>query len=163
MIRKSTTVAGALSALLIVGVCGAAAAQDQRAGYTGTAQDPPSADHHLTQQTVDQEKAALTDQLKPSIDAANGNIDALKKMSQNENGQTKKEHKGMEKQLSDIRDRLKDDLGKVNHSSLKDWKSVRTSVEQDLDKMDAQLRRAAPITGVRAPQTGAASKQPQGK
>jgi TolA-binding protein len=164
MIRKGTTVAGALSALLVLGIGGAAAAQsDLHPRPTGTAQDSPSADHHLTQQMVDQEKAALKDQLQPSIDAASGNIDALKKMSQNETGQTKKQHEGMEKQLSDMRDRLKDDLGKVSGASLNDWKSVRTSVEHDLDKMDAKLHRLASITGVTPPQPGAASKQPQGR
>jgi hypothetical protein len=163
MIRNGTTVAGALSALLVLGVCGAAAAQsDSHSRAPGTAQDPPSVDHHLTQQMVDQQKAVLKGQLQPSIDTANANIDALKKMSQNAKAQTKKQHEDMEKQLSDLRDRLKDDLGKVDEASLNDWKSVRTGVEQDLNQMDAKLHRATSITGV-TPQTGAASKQPQGK
>jgi hypothetical protein len=166
MIRIGTTAAGALSALLALGVSSAASAQTaQPQDPSNTAQDPQGQDpqgnkKQAGQDQLDREKAALKDRVQEQINGADANIDALKKMSKSDKGQTRKRDDDLQKQVSDMRDRLKKDMIKIDKASMNDWPAVRPVVERDVTAMNTQLQRVAAITKVPLPQTGAANKQP---
>ena len=70
-----------------------------------------------------------------------------------------KRDKDMQKKLSDARDDLKDDLGKIDKATPTDWTAVLSGVTGDLKKAEAEIKTAANVTHV-APSTGAANKQP---
>jgi Skp family chaperone for outer membrane proteins len=167
MKRFGKTAARTLSALLVLGVCGmgsgVASAQSAQSdpGNSGSAQPRGNGNKATSQEQFDREKLALKAQIQEQIDAANANVDALKKMSQNDKGPTKKQHDDMQKQLSDTRDRLQNDLDKIDRASTSDWNGLRPAVEHDLTTMHGQLQRVAAITKVPPPQTGSANKQPQ--
>jgi hypothetical protein len=170
MIRIRKAVAGTISSLaLLLGMSGTALAQST----SDTSKDPPaqpdtskkgttSAQGSATpaaQEKMDKEKAALKDRVQQEITAADANIDALKKMSDNDKGSAKKRDEDMEKKLSDLRSTLQDDMGKIDKAqSASDWNATRPVIEHDLQTMTTSLRTAQTVTKV--PRTGAASKQP---
>ncbi len=179
MIRIGKAVAGGIStAALVLGVCGAASAQGTPRPDTNTplpaqpsdtshpdtskgstsAQGPSHA--ASTQEHMDKDKAALKDRIHPEIAAADANIDALKKMADNDKGTTKKRDEDLEKRLSDQRDKLKGDLDKIDKASADEWKTMRPVVEHDLATLTASLHTAQTLTKVPVPRTGAANKQP---
>jgi hypothetical protein len=73
-----------------------------------------------------------------------------------------KRDKDMEKKLSDSRDALKDDLGKIDKATPTDWTSVLSGVTADLKKTEEEIKTAANVTHV-APNRGAAQKQAPSK
>ncbi len=112
------------------------------------------------QEKLDREKATFKDRVEEQITVANANIDALKKMSDNDKGAAKKRDDDMEKKISDLRDHLQQDLDKIDKSSVNDWSAVHPIVQRDLNSMESELKVAQNVTKVPAPRTGAASKQP---
>ena len=168
MIRSDTIVASTLSALLVLGACGAASAQSAQPDPSPSTpgQDQPKSSQGSQgnkgagQEKFDRDKMALKERVQEQIDAADAHVDTLKKMSENEKGSTKKQHQDMEKQLSDSRDRLKKDMGKIDRSTMDDWNSVHPAVERDVMATNTQLQRVASVTKLPVPQTGAANKQP---
>jgi hypothetical protein len=185
MIRIGKAVAGGIStAALVLGVCGAASAQGTPRPDMNTPEPSHPSDtsrpdtsketgkgatsaqgtsHGATmQEHMDKDKAALKDRIHPELAAADANIDALKKMADNDKGDTKKRDQDLEKRLSDQRDKLKGDLDKIDKASTDDWKTVRPVVEHDLAALTASLHTATTVTKVPVPRTGAANKQPSG-
>jgi TolA-binding protein len=159
MMRSVT--ATALSALIVLAVGGSASAQSARPTDTSHAgEDQPRTDKQANKDQLDRDKMTLKAQVQEQISAADANIDALKKMSKDEKGQTKKRHDDMQKQISDMRDRLKRDLDKIDRASNGDWGGVRPVVDRDVSDMNAQLQRVASVTKVPAPPVGAANRQP---
>jgi hypothetical protein len=161
MIRRDTTVAGALSALLVLGVCGAASAQGAQPDPGSAGQEQPHGNKGAGQEQFERDKLTLKEHVQEQIDAADANIDALKKMTANEKGPRKKQHSDMEKQLSDSRDTLKKDLHQIDHSTMNDWTNLRATVQRNMMATSTQLQRVAAVTKLPIPQTGAASQQPQ--
>jgi hypothetical protein len=109
---------------------------------------------------MEKEKASLKDRIQSDISSADAHIDALKKLSDNAKGTAKKRDDEMQKKLSDLRDKLQDDLDKIDKAqSVNDWKAVRPAVSHDLQAMGTSLRIARTVTKVR-PRTGTTNKQP---
>ncbi|MCL2450136.1 MAG: hypothetical protein FWD17_14410 [Polyangiaceae bacterium] len=159
-IRKITTTAAALSAALALGTAGSAWAQT-------TPTEPAPATHkdsggatkseskkEMDQESLDRKKVTLKDKAQEQIDAANANIDQLRKLSSNATGPTKTQHEDMSKQLSDARDKLKKDMNKVDTATLADWNTVRPQVKQDLTALHAKLKHASSVTNVPVPEAG---------
>jgi TolA-binding protein len=161
-IRILTPAAATLSLALSLGAPGVAVADDAPTHADTTTQTPQkqSGTKHISQEELDREKVTLKDRAQEQIDAANSNIDELRKMNETK-PEVKKKHDDMEKRLSDTRDRLKQDLPKVDDASPSTWGNVRSLIERDLTAMNTQLQRASTVTNVPLPQTGATNKQPQ--
>jgi predicted nucleic acid-binding Zn-ribbon protein len=162
MIRIAKAVTGALASLFVLGAFGAASAQTNQPSEPGTPQQGATAKDAQQQEQVDREKTALKDRVKQAIDSSDMNIDALKHMNEKDKA-TAKKHDDMRKQLTDLRDRLADDMDKIEKAAVNDWKGVRTAVNHDLAATNSELQRVAAITKVQTPRTGAASKQPESK
>jgi hypothetical protein len=161
-IRNLTPAAATISLALSIGTPGIALAQDAPAAHSETSQAPQKqgATKHISQEELDREKVTLKDRAQEQIDAANSNIDQLRKMSDTKQ-QTKKQHDDMEKRLSDTRDRLKQDLPKVDDANPSSWGNIRALIERDITAMNTQLQKASTVTNVPVPQTGATNKQPK--
>jgi len=149
MIKIRRTAASVLGALLVLGACGVAAAQT-------TDHKPPTTEQK--QEHFDREKVTLKDRVQNAISVADTHIDALKKMESTDKDAAEKRDKDMEKKLSDSRDALKDDLGKIDRATPADWTSVLSAVTGDLKKAETEIKTAANVTHV-APTKGAAQKQ----
>lgn len=182
MIRIGKGIAGTLSAVaLSIGTCGAAWAQSttqpsDTPEHSGTSRTPTGSrgvtapqgttstkeTKETAQERFDREKVTLKDQLQAQINAANANIDTLKKMSDADKGTAKKRDDDMEKRLSDLRDALQKDQDKIDKASLNDWNGVHPVVTRDLNAMGRELRTAENVTKIPVPRTGAANKQPSG-
>jgi hypothetical protein len=171
------TLAGSLSALALVLGSVAASAQsttqpsDQSPDTTQkSAPDTSKSNKGVTnkqgatkeaaQEKLDREKATLKDRVEEQITVANANIDALKKMGDNDKGTAKKRDEDMEKKISDMRDHLQQNLDKIDKATVTDWSTLHPIVQKDLNAMQAELKVAQNVTKVPAPRTGAASKQP---
>jgi len=149
---------GALSAFITLGVCAGASAQ------TTTPTDPRSdapRPRRATQEQFDREKVTLKDRLQGQIDSATRNIDVLKKMSQGEKGNSKKEHTDMGEHLSDMRSRLQGNIGKIDRATLDDWGMIRPTIKHDMTAMKHELQRVAAVTDVPVPTSGAANTRPR--
>ena len=154
MIKMRRTAASVIGALLVLGTCGAAAAQ--------MAPQHPAMGTEEAKEHFDREKVTLKDRVQEAITTAGANIDALKKMEATDKDAALKRDKDMGKSLSDLRDGLKNDLDKIDKATPTDWASVRPVVEADLKKMETEIKTAANVTH-KAPTTGAANKQPPSK
>lgn len=158
MNRIRNIAAVALGLTLAVGAAGMASAQT-----TGAAKDPtPSATKEQAQEKLDRDKVTLKDKVQDGIGASEANIDALKRLQDNDKGATKQHEKDIEKKLSDMRDTLKGDLDKIDKATQTDWANVHAAVTTHLNSMTQELKVATNVTHV--PQTtGAANKQPEPK
>jgi hypothetical protein len=155
MMKIRRTTVSVLGALLVLGACGVAAAQT-------TDHKAPTATPEQKQEHFDREKVTLKDRVQNAITAADTHIDALKKMESTDKEAAEKRDKDMEKKLSDSRDALKDDLGKIDKATPTDWTSVLSGVTADLKKTEESIKTAANVTHV-APNRGAAQKQAPSK
>jgi hypothetical protein len=155
MLKIRRTAASVIGALLVLGVCGVAAAQTSGQHPT-TGMDEPKQAH------FDREKVTLKDQVQSAITAADSHIDALKKMESTDKDAALKRDKDVETKLSDLRDGLKGDLDKIDKATPSDFASVRSGVESDLKKIHSEIKTAANVTHV-APTKGAAQKQAPNK
>jgi hypothetical protein len=153
MLKIRRTAASVIGALLVLGACGVAAAQT-------TDQRPPTGEQK--QEHFDREKVTLKDRVQHAIGVADTHIDALKKMESTDKEAAQKRDKDMEKKLSDARDELKDDLGKIDKATPTDWATVHSGVQADLKKAETEIKSAANVTHA-APSTGAAQKQAPNK
>lgn len=171
MIRSGKTVASTLATLLVAGTCGIASAQTTQPSdpHSPPSQQPPGADKSPStttdkqaaqQEKFDREKVTLKDRVQEQIDAADANIDALKRMSQNDKGQTKKRDDDMQKKLSTLRDHSQANLDKIDKATVNDWSGVKPVVERDINAMNTELKQVAVVTKIQPPTTGAANKQP---
>jgi hypothetical protein len=152
------TAASVIGALLVLGACGVAAAQQapQQDPATATPQEPKQA-------LFDRAKTTLKDQVQAAVTVADSHIGVLKKMQGTDKEATaQKRDQDMEKKLTDLRDGLQKDVDKIDKATPSDWSSVRGSVESDLKKMESEIKTAANVTHI-APTTGAANKQPPSK
>jgi hypothetical protein len=154
------TAASVVGALLMLGACGVAAAQQPVTGAGGP--KPVTGTEEPKQANFDREKVTLKDQVDSAIRSVDSQIDALKKMESTDKDAALQRDKNIEKSLSDLRDGLKDDLDKIDKASPTDWASVRPVVEAELRKAEIQIRTASNFTHV-APRTGAANKQAPNK
>ena len=155
MIKIRRTAASVLGALLVLGACGVAAAQTME-------HKPPTGTTESKQEHFDREKVTLKDRVQNAINVADTHIDALKKMESTDKDAAEKRDKDMEKKLSDSRDALKDDLGKIDRATPADWTTVLSSVTGDLKKTETEITTASRVTHV-SPSTGAAQKQAPSK
>ena len=153
MLKIRRTTVSVLGALLVLGACGVAAAQT-------TEHKPPTTEQK--QEHFDREKVTLKDRVQNAITVADTHIDALKKMESTDKDAAEKRDKDVEKKLSDARDELKDDLGKIDKATPTEWPSVLSGVNADLKKTEAEIKTAANVTHV-APNKGAAQKQAPSK
>jgi hypothetical protein len=171
MIRIGKAVAGTVSSLaLVVGLAGTSFAQSapdtnkdvpaHPSSDTSKGSTSAQGTTQAAQEKLDKEKGALKDRIQQQVTAADANIDALKKMGDNEKGPAKKRDEDMEKKLSDLRGKLQDDLDKIDKASTSDWKTARKDIEHDVQAMTTSLHNAETVTKVPVPRTGAASKQP---
>jgi len=155
MMKIRRTTVSVLGALLVLGACGVAAAQTME-------HKPPTGTTESKQEHFDREKVTLKDRVQNAINVADTHIDALKKMESTDKDAAEKRDKDMEKKLSDSRDALKDDLGKIDKATPADWSSVLSGVTGDLKKAETEIKTAANVTHV-APNKGAAQKQAPSK
>ncbi len=184
MIRIGKGIAGTLSAVaLVLGASVASYAQtttppaDTSKGTTAqpsetphsqtektekgaTARQPGPSSKEAAQERFDREKVTIKDRVEEQITAADANIDALKKMSDNDKGTAKKRDDDMEKKISDLKDHLQKDLDKIDKATVNDWSGVHPVIQRDLTAMETELRTAENVTKIPAPRTGAANKQP---
>jgi hypothetical protein len=151
MIKIRRTAATVLGALLVLGACGVAAAQttDHKAPTT-----------EQKQEHFDREKVTVKDRVQNAITVADTHIDSLKKMESTDKGAAETRDKDMVKKLTDSRDALKDDLGKIDKATPADWSSVLAGVTGDLKKAETEIKSAATHA---APPKGAAQKQAPSK
>jgi hypothetical protein len=169
MIRIAKAAAGGISTLaFVLGMSGAASAQSEmppadpgsppsQAADTANKAVQGAAD--TVREHMDREKVTLKDHVQQQIAAADSSIDALKRQSDADKGATKKRDEDLHKKLSDQRDRLKDDLDKIDKAqAVNDWKGVQAEVSRDLQAIDTSLKTAQNVT--KTPRTGAANKQP---
>jgi len=160
MIRIRRTAASVIGTLLVLGVCGVAAAQAPVTGAEGP--KPAASSQEPKQESFDREKVTLKDQVDNAVRTVDSQIDALKKMESTDKDAALKRDEDIGKSLSELRDGLKDDLGKIDKASPNDWASVRQGVEAELRKAEIEIRTASNFTHV-APTTGAANKQAPNK
>ena len=156
MIRIHKSAATVLASLLVLGTASIAVAQT-----TNEPAQAPKTDKELKQEQFDREKVTLKDRVQEGISAADQQIDALKNMSKTDKGDLKKRDDDYQNKLSMLKGHLKDDIDKIDKSSINDWTGVKPVVDRDLAAMDSHLRTAASVTHVQVPATGAANKQPQ--
>jgi hypothetical protein len=184
MIRIGKAFPGSISSMvLVIGMSGVACSQTTprppepstaemtRSSDTNTSDAKKSAAPFVAskattqeeqREQIDREKVTLKDRVEESIAAAEAHTDALKKMNDNATPVAKKRNDDMQKRLSDLRERLHDDLDRIDKASTSDWKEdVRGFVQRDLSAMNAELRAAQNITRTQPSQKGAASKQPE--
>jgi hypothetical protein len=158
MNRTRSILAGALGALFVVAAAGAASAQTATPPRSNTGATAPQPNKGTAaQEQFDREKVTMKDHVQAEIDRADSNIDALKKVADNEKGTAKKQADDAQKKVSMLRDHLKGDLDKIDKASINDWKGVRPVVERDLAAMNTELTSVAAIT--KKPTTGAAQPQ----
>ncbi|MGH7271193.1 MAG: hypothetical protein ACREJ3_12265 [Polyangiaceae bacterium] len=155
MIRIGRPVTAVLSALLAIGVCGSAAAQSA----DPPANESPSQKKETAQERFDREKVTLKDHAQATISSADANINALKRMSATAKAHEKKVNERIEKKLTALSESLKNDLGKIDKTTMNDWVRVRPMVEDHIVALQTEVERAATTTKV-APPSGAANKQP---
>jgi hypothetical protein len=162
-VSSLTSTAAALGLALSLSVPGVASAQSASSGPSDTAQkeQKDSTGKHVNQETMDREKTTLKAQAQEQIDAANANIDELRRLSGKATGTTKKQHDDLGKKLSTSRDNVKGELNKVENATVSDWRAVRPAVEHDVTALNMLVRKASAITNVPAPQMGSTNKQPQ--
>lgn len=147
--------AGALGALLALGVCTTAAAAEQ----TDHAREGVKSE--MKQDKIDKDKVMLKDRVGTAMQQADANIDALKKMSDKDTGWKKARDDNMQKKLSDLRGKLSDDMDKIDKASADDWtKTVKPAIQRDLYAMNNEVRRVAAVTKVPTPRQGATQRQP---
>lgn len=97
------------------------------------------------------EKDTLANQANQSVDSADANIHALRRMARAESGDAKNEHEDMASKLEMLKDRVNADTARMSNASINDWNDRRPVVEHNLAALNAQLRNAVRITGLRLP------------
>lgn len=153
--RMATCLVVSLAGAILVGGSGLASAQQtgQPSQAPDQSQVPGQVPNPMAQaqDQFQRDKATLADQAHRSVDAANANVDALKKMSKSESGATKQEHEDLANNISMLKGHVNKDIDKMNSASINDWSGLLPVVQRDLSALNAKLKSASSITHVALP------------
>ncbi len=155
MTRKQVGLA-ALVAALVAGWCGVTFAQTAPpAERTRSAEDPANAGAHAgttAQDLFERDRAAVKDNLQKALDKADGDIREMDKAAFTATGEQRKRNEAAAKKLRELKDRLDDDMTKLEKATVDDWMKTRVAIQHDLAAMQAESRRVQSM--LKAPATG---------
>lgn len=109
------------------------------------ADDPPA------QEQSQQDTATLVDEARKSTHAADENIDVLEGMAKSEGGAVKRRHEDLASSLSLLKSNVDTDIDELKRLSTNDFSGLRSTVQEDVLALDAQMKLVEPITHVRVP------------
>jgi hypothetical protein len=108
------------------------------------------ANKEARQEQFDRDKITLRDRVQAALGSTGAQTDALRRMA-SANDPNKQRDDELQKRLSETRDRLKDDLSKIDDSTIASWPAVRSMADGDLAASNFVLRQASPVTKAPAP------------
>jgi hypothetical protein len=96
-------------------------------------------------------QATLTGQAQRSVDSANANIAALNNVAQGQTGADKKKTEDVISSLTEQRDKVQAEIGKMSKATAGDWGGIQQSVTKDIAGLTDQLKNATSITHLPMP------------
>jgi hypothetical protein len=110
-------------------------------------------------QQFEHERTMLKDKVSKAVSQADDGIRTLQQRESNDTGATKKRDETEVKKLSDLKDKLNDDLAKIDRATVGDWSKVRSEVQRNLSTFSAEQKRIAQMTKKPTPRTGVTAPQ----